>query len=721
MKKYILYSFFFAVGSTGLQAQNVSINHDGANPDPSAMLDISDTASGLLIPRMTAAQRLAISSPANGLLVFQNESPIGFYAYFSSQGVWTRVMTDSTLSLSKILELGNDANADTIINLNALGIGINNPSYPLHLAVDGTPQLFVSTASTTGQDARITIQGSRNASTATLQAQLQFENYDNDLGGSNILGTIAGRVTNDATNIGDLVFYSYSDGSTSNEAMRIQSDGDVGIGTATPAVQLSIGPSDDDTGFETVADGNLAIYTQGTERVRIDETGFVGIGVSNPSRILHAHSSTATYGQFTTSTSGTNSTDGLIVGYNSLGAIIFNYENSNLQFGTNSAYRMYLDPSGNLGIGESSPQGRLDVVDNGVIGNISIGSESTAQAASSVHAGDGFVTTPWVYTNAIEAAGERGASSALITVGNDGNYGGNDQIHFVTNGASQMMVNSSGSVGIGQSSPTTQLQVDGGSDATLAGGSTGYIMTNAATTTNIIIDDNEIMARNNGAESPIYINNDGGDFHVHNAQGGTTAFIIQDDGDVGIGTSSPTSRLSIEATGTGLASGVNLGNGSDDWYMYQNASFDLVFRDDATDRVVFTSGGTVTVNGALVLTSDQRFKTNVQPLESVLEKLSEVSGIYHHWDTIQFPEKGFGKERTIGVLAQDLQKVYPELVHKDENGFLSVDYPKFTAVLLQAIREQQVLIDGQNQNNDKQQSEIDELREELKQLKEELK
>lgn len=60
-----------------------------ASPDPSAMLDISATDKGLLIPRLTEVQRQAIASPATGLMVFQTDgSSVGFW-YYVSPGGWT--------------------------------------------------------------------------------------------------------------------------------------------------------------------------------------------------------------------------------------------------------------------------------------------------------------------------------------------------------------------------------------------------------------------------------------------------------------------------------------------------------------------------------------------------------------------------------------------------------------------------------------------------------
>ena len=67
-----------------------------STPDPSAKLHVASTEKGLLIPRMTSAQRTAISNPANGLMVYQTDGITGFYVNTGSSGTpsWTRVNTD---------------------------------------------------------------------------------------------------------------------------------------------------------------------------------------------------------------------------------------------------------------------------------------------------------------------------------------------------------------------------------------------------------------------------------------------------------------------------------------------------------------------------------------------------------------------------------------------------------------------------------------------------
>lgn len=62
-------------------SQSVSVNNTGAAADSTAMLDVSSTTKGLLIPRMTSQQRTAIASPATGLLVYQTNGDAGFYYY----------------------------------------------------------------------------------------------------------------------------------------------------------------------------------------------------------------------------------------------------------------------------------------------------------------------------------------------------------------------------------------------------------------------------------------------------------------------------------------------------------------------------------------------------------------------------------------------------------------------------------------------------------------
>lgn len=89
-----------------LQAQNVGINASGSNPDASAMLDVVSTTKGMLIPRMTTAQRNAIVSPATGLLVF--DSSVGSF-WFYNGSAWSELIAGNVTAL---VDNDNDTRVD---------------------------------------------------------------------------------------------------------------------------------------------------------------------------------------------------------------------------------------------------------------------------------------------------------------------------------------------------------------------------------------------------------------------------------------------------------------------------------------------------------------------------------------------------------------------------------------------------------------------------------
>lgn len=71
--------FFLLFWISTISFSQVGIGN--TNPDPSAALDITSTTAGILVPRMTQAQRINIASPATGLLVYQNDVVMGFWFF----------------------------------------------------------------------------------------------------------------------------------------------------------------------------------------------------------------------------------------------------------------------------------------------------------------------------------------------------------------------------------------------------------------------------------------------------------------------------------------------------------------------------------------------------------------------------------------------------------------------------------------------------------------
>nr|VFJ78068.1 MAG: Collagen triple helix repeat-containing protein [Candidatus Kentron sp. FW] len=94
-----------------------------------------------------------------------------------------------------------------------------------------------------------------------------------------------------------------------------------------------------------------------------------------------------------------------------------------------------------------------------------------------------------------------------------------------------------------------------------------------------------------------------------------------------------------------------------------------------------------TIRGSNVSPSDAHLKKNIQPIDNPLDRITRLRGVTFHWKD---GEKG--TEREIGVIAQEIEKEFPELVSTDNEGIKSVAYGKLTAVLIEAIKAQQARI-----------------------------
>ena len=125
MVKVIISLILFVLAGVISYAQ-VGISTDNSDPDPSAMLDVKSTSKGILVPRMTIAERNAISSPASGLLVFCTDNS----HYFSNKG--TPAVPNWIMISSQWLNNGNNI----YFNSGNVGIGVASPT-ALSLQVNG--------------------------------------------------------------------------------------------------------------------------------------------------------------------------------------------------------------------------------------------------------------------------------------------------------------------------------------------------------------------------------------------------------------------------------------------------------------------------------------------------------------------------------------------------------------------------------------------------------
>jgi hypothetical protein len=85
--------------------------------------------------------------------------------------------------------------------------------------------------------------------------------------------------------------------------------------------------------------------------------------------------------------------------------------------------------------------------------------------------------------------------------------------------------------------------------------------------------------------------------------------------------------------------------------------------------------------------SDRRFKQNITPIASALDKVTKLQGVTFTWNTKEYPRRFFCEGTQIGLIAQDVETVIPEVVLTDKEGFKSVAYDKLSAVLLEAVKE----------------------------------
>ncbi|MFH0865488.1 MAG: tail fiber domain-containing protein, partial [Bacteroidota bacterium] len=96
--------------------------------------------------------------------------------------------------------------------------------------------------------------------------------------------------------------------------------------------------------------------------------------------------------------------------------------------------------------------------------------------------------------------------------------------------------------------------------------------------------------------------------------------------------------------------------------------------------------------------SDSHLKTNITPLSGSLTMLMQLNGIYFEWDSLQYPSVYFEQGKQLGLIAQDVQPVIPEVVKTDAQGYSYIEYNRLIPVLIESIKEQQYTIDTlQNQ------------------------
>lgn len=121
-------------------------------------------------------------------------------------------------------------------------------------------------------------------------------------------------------------------------------------------------------------------------------------------------------------------------------------------------------------------------------------------------------------------------------------------------------------------------------------------------------------------------------------------------------------------------------------YRGANASssqFNFYYVPNAFDVLSLRGDGNAILAGTLTQSSDFRLKKNIQSITHVSQKINQIRGVYFDWQ-----DDCRSKNHQIGFIAQEIENVFPELVETDAKGFKSVAYANMSAVLVEAIKEQ---------------------------------
>jgi len=707
-------------------------------PHPNAYFQVNSTTKGVLLPRMSAVQRIAIAPAptANGLIVFDTDS--------SAYMFWTG-------SLWKKMD-GDDGNwvksGNNIYNTNTgnVGIGTNNPKAKLHVADSAVlfsssvfNPLIISPPPVEGSGVRMMWYPQKAAFRAGLVDDGSIYAipglYDNKVWDKDNIGlySFAAGFNSKAKGEGDVVMGQFN-----------ESDG--GASALFGVRNKSYGLANFCTGFDNTANGNYnTIFGEnnntygnfsvamGKNNTMADSSIAIGTGNVGQSMLLGGHGNIALgnyndsyYGTFNTAIGFANKLDNdysIAMGYKSTafgkGAIAIGVESyasgdyavalgyktisrakgcvsvgmltsDNYTPADDSTDRIFQIGNGNEYFGVDFPYGSnaMTVLRSG---NVGIGTETPS---ATLHIAGSFK-----FENATESLGR------VLTVGDQGYANWEDlPPNFWSAAGTHIYNNNTGNVGIGVSDPVSPLSF---------ASSTG----------------NKILLWGNDANNHYGLGIQGSLLQMYSSTAGddiafgygssinfTERMRIKGNGNVGIGNTDPdylldlNGRMRIRSGGDNFSSaGIWLNNNannvvpafigmeSDDGVgLYGNSTgWGLVMKIGTGNVGIGTSSpsqklhviGNILATGTIT-PSDIRYKKNITAIQNPLSKLLAINGVTYFMNRAAHPEWQFDSTLQYGLVAQEVEKVFPEMVKTiSADGYKGLDYVKLVPVLLEGIKE----------------------------------
>ncbi|MBW8039572.1 MAG: tail fiber domain-containing protein [Planctomycetes bacterium] len=452
--------------------------------------------------------------------------------------------------------------------------------------------------------------------------------------------TVEGTIKSSNAELSGLAVYGHASGTGTNMGGYFRADGDTGRGVMGQGVGVSA------FGVYGMADGifGIGVFGQvsgssGTNRGVYGKTnspdGYAGYFEGGRNYFEGDVGIGTTSPQTKLDVEGLSDTDAIIKGTNTGSGYGVSGEHTNSgnygYLGTVSSGVYGSSGSSNIGVHGSSSSG------TGVYGR--------ASATSGTNYG--------VYGRSESSSG-RGVFGLNYASGNYGYLGGGSvgvygysdfgTAGYLSSSSGYGLIVESGNVGIGTTSPEAGLHIKGN------GWPGSFILSDTSTVDN----DSGIQFRENGIVK-WHIFNEGANGDVlrisNTAWNPPVLTAHQSTGNVGIGTANPGS-YKLYVNGNAYATG--------------------------------TWG-----------TSDRRFKKNIESIESPLDKIKSIEGVSFEWKRSEYKDMGFAEGRHFGVIAQEVEKVLPEIVKEGPNGDKAVSYTELVPIMTEAIKQQQKQIEQQ--------------------------